>query len=328
MSDREKAGLRGPVKSCLEGFTETIYDEAGRLLTTRHMNPGSSDWVSTRSYDEAGRLTKIISGKAGELASETLYAYDEKGRVAEVRNVKAGELPNRKGVLVAMDFSGDPPEGGIDVAPGGTVTALHDELGQWTELSLFDDQGRLRAKSVRKYDANGRIIEESISLENPSLLFVNKIAEVPGMKLDDKQQEALNKGLKLVLGGRKGTGVWYSYDSQGRIAEVCRRNIGVEAITEVSYNEHGDKSEERVTVGPNNALPAGVAYSFQENGTPRPSGPVQDNTPPELSRGMKYLYTYEYRGYDGRGNWTEMTKVHKIGPEEYVGNSRRTLTYH
>ena len=91
MSDREKAMLRGPVKSCLEGFTETIYDEAGRLLTTRHMNPGSSDWRSTRSYDEAGRLTKIMSGKAGEVASETLYAYDEKGRVAEVsvRNVKA-----------------------------------------------------------------------------------------------------------------------------------------------------------------------------------------------------------------------------------------------
>ena len=105
MSDREKAGLRGPVKNCLEGYgrtdghsVETIYDEAGRLLTTRHMNPGFSDWVSTRAYDEAGRLTKIILGKAGELASETLYAYDEKGRVAEVRNVKAGELPNREGL--------------------------------------------------------------------------------------------------------------------------------------------------------------------------------------------------------------------------------------
>ena len=341
MSDREKAGLRGPVKSCVEGFTETIYDEAGRLLTTRHVNPGFRDWLCTRSYDEAGRLTKIISGKPGELASETLYAYDEKGRVAEVRNVKAlvanptppvpsfpEELPNRGGVVVAMDFSGDPPGGGIDVGPGGTVTALHDDFGQWTELRLFDDQGRLRAKSVRKYDANGRIIEESISLENPALLYVDKIAEVSGRTLDDKQQEALNKGLKLMIGGRKGTGVWYSYDSQGRIAEVCRRNIAVEAITEVSYNEHGDKSEERVTVGPNNALPAGVAYSFQENGTLSPSGPVQDNTPPELSRGMKYLHTYEYRGYDEYGNWTEMTKVEKIGPEEYVRNARRTLTYH
>lgn len=343
MSDREKAGLRGPVKSCLEGFTETIYDEAGRLLTTRHMNPGPSDWVSTRSYDEAGRLTKIMSGKAGEVASETLYVYDEKGRVAEVsvRNVKAlaanptplapsfpGELPNRGGVVVAMDFSGDPPGGGIDVGPGETVIAIHDDFGQWTELSSFDDQRRLRAKSVRKYDANGRIIEESISLENPALLFADRIAEVSGRKLDDKQQEALNKGLKSMIGGKKGTGVWYSYDSQGRIAEVCRRNIGVEAITEVNYNEHGDKSEERVTVGPNNALPAGVAYSFQENGTLSPSGPVQDNTPPELSRGMKYLHTYEYRGYDEYGNWTEMTKVKKIGPEEYVMTSRRTLTYH
>lgn len=228
---------------------------------------------------------------------------------------------------MAMDFSGDPPGGGIDVGPGGTVTALHDDFGQCTELSLFDDQGRLRAKSVRKYDANGRIIEESISLENPSLLYVDKIAEVSGRKLDDKQQEALNKGLKLMSGGRKGTGVWYSYDSEGRIAEVCRRNFAVEAITRVSYNEHGDKSEERVTVGPNNAFPAGVAYSFEENGTLSPSTPVPDE-PPGLTFECKYLHTYEYRSYDEYGNRTEMTKVEKIGPEEYVRNYRRMLTYH
>lgn len=340
MSDREKAGLRGPVKSCLEGFTETIYDEAGRLPTTRHMNPGSSDWVSMRSYDGAGRLTKIMSGKAGEVASETLYAYDEKGRVAEVsaRNVKAlvanptplapsfpRELPNRGGVVVAMDFSGDPPGGEIDVGPGGTVIALHDDFGQWTELSSFDDQRRLRAKSVRKYDANGRIIEESISLENPALLYVDRIAEVSGRKLDDKQQEALNKGLKLMIGGRKGTGAWYSYDSQGRIAEVCRRNIAVEAITKVSYNEHGDKSEERVTLGPNLAS---VGFSIQADGTLIPSRPVPNEPPAPTFPNESYLYTYEYRGYDEHGNWTEMTRVHKMGPEEYVGNSRRTLTYH
>lgn len=106
---------------------------------------------------------------------------------------------------------------------------------------------------------------------------------------------------------------------------MCRRNIAVEAITKVSYNDHGDKSEERVTVGPNLAS---VGFSIQADGTLRPSGPVRDNTPPELSCGMKYLHTYEYRGYDEYENWTETTKVRKIGPEEYVTNSRRTLTYH
>lgn len=217
----------------------------------------------------------------------------------------------------------------VERSPGGRVTALHDDLGQWTELSSFDAQGRLRAKVVRKYDSQGRIIEENISLENPSLLFIDKIAESSGMKLNDKQQEAMNKGLKLMLAGRKGTGVWYSYDSQGRIAEVCRRNIAVEAITKVSYNEHGDKSEERVTVGPNNVLPAGVSYSFQENDRLIPDRPVPDEPPASMfDEWPSYLYTYEYRGYDEHGNWTEMTKVHKIGPEEYVGNSRRTLTYH
>jgi YD repeat-containing protein len=65
--------------------TETTYDVEGRLLTTRFMHPGSSDWVSRRSYDAAGRLIQVSSGKAGERSTETLYTYDENGRVAKVR---------------------------------------------------------------------------------------------------------------------------------------------------------------------------------------------------------------------------------------------------
>jgi hypothetical protein len=75
MADREKAGPRGPVRSCMQEYeqrdrysqsTETIYDVVGNLLVIRSLQPSSQDWVSTRTYDATGRLTKISSAKSGE----------------------------------------------------------------------------------------------------------------------------------------------------------------------------------------------------------------------------------------------------------------------
>ena len=64
MTDREKAGLRGPVKTCVEEttyppgkrLTTTEYGLDGRLLTTHASNPDGSEWVTTQTYDAEGRL--------------------------------------------------------------------------------------------------------------------------------------------------------------------------------------------------------------------------------------------------------------------------------
>jgi hypothetical protein len=54
MSDREKAGLHGPVRTCVEEtifpdgkphLTTTEYDPDGRLLTFRNPNSDGSEWV-------------------------------------------------------------------------------------------------------------------------------------------------------------------------------------------------------------------------------------------------------------------------------------------
>ena len=62
MTDREKAGLRGPVKSCVEEtnapgnrVTTTEYDLDGRLLMDRTSDRRR---VNTRTYDANGRLVK------------------------------------------------------------------------------------------------------------------------------------------------------------------------------------------------------------------------------------------------------------------------------
>jgi len=76
MSDRDKAGLRGPVKTVLEeqtfsgadgqqSFTTTTtqYAPDGRILEDRTGNPNGPGWVTSYAYYSDGRLLKTAFGK-------------------------------------------------------------------------------------------------------------------------------------------------------------------------------------------------------------------------------------------------------------------------
>ncbi len=337
MTDREQAGLRGRVRICMREYehrgdrrsTETIYDVLGNLLVTRTIYPESQDWVSTRTYDATGRLSKINSGQSGEPPAETFYTYDESGRVREIQAAPNEKIVKQGATAVAMDLSWDAPNEELPQPTSGKVSVLYDDLGHPTELQSFDTQGRLVCKSLRTYDANGRIIKEDRILENPGQLFTQAMPAEQKAKLSEKQLHGLNEGLKVLLRGRKGTGVSYSYDAQGRLAEVCQRNFAIETTTTISYNEHGDKSEARVSLGANNVIPPG-GCSINENGTIIPSERLPNSTSPPLpfgANGWMYLYTYDYEGYDDYGNWTEQRRVDHIGSQTATIVHRRTLTY-
>jgi YD repeat-containing protein len=96
MSDRENAGLRGPVQQCTEEQTENIparthfsttkYSVDGRLLqlmTSNSVEP-SLQFTSTFFYDSAGRLLKITMTNAGSPAVESKYNYDDKQRLISI----------------------------------------------------------------------------------------------------------------------------------------------------------------------------------------------------------------------------------------------------
>jgi hypothetical protein len=309
---------------------ETIYDVMGNLLVTRTIHPRSQDWVSTRTYDATGRLSKISLGQSGEPPAKTLfYTYDESGRVREIQAAPNEEIAKQGATAEAMDLSWDAPKEELPPPPSGKVSVLYDDLSRPTELQSFDTQGRLVRRSVRTYDANGRIIKEDQILENPGQLFAQGMPTEQMAKLSGKQLHGLNEALKVLLRGRKGTGVSYSYDAQGRLAEVCQRNFAVETTTTISYNERGDKSEARVSFGANNVIPPG-GCTINENGTIIPSEQLPNSTSPPLPFGANgdiYFYTYEYEGYDNYGNWTEQRKVDHIGSETATIVNRRTLTY-
>ena len=88
MTDREKAGLRGPVKTCVEEIVQSTgtislafeYAVDGRLLTSHQTNPDGSQWITTYTYESDGRLTEIVSGKVGDPTTAALHSSVRAGR--------------------------------------------------------------------------------------------------------------------------------------------------------------------------------------------------------------------------------------------------------
>ena len=100
-SDREKAGLRGPVKKWYnnksKSYREYNYNEAGNITLIRDVDPESTrgNWMEQRFYDENGRLVKKIYGRSTAPGSTEFddwatkdvwtYEYNNPGKYVWVR---------------------------------------------------------------------------------------------------------------------------------------------------------------------------------------------------------------------------------------------------
>jgi YD repeat-containing protein len=357
MRDRENAGLRGPVKNCVEEIvhpTGTIflayeYAADGRLLALRQTNPDGSVSVTSHDYDADGRLTKIVSGNVSDPGTVWLYTYNENGKVTEPTDVEGKvirtnyhrDLQGRKIAVksfsskvleqyrggVGTDSFWHAAESGIGVPDEGSVVTVYDDRDLPIEMRILDKKGRSLTRFIRTYDANGRMLEERQILENPALGMVERLSAEQGSEFDETRLEAMNKAMSLMMAGKNGTGKWHRYDAQGRLVEVRDRNFAVETVTTTSYNEHGNISEVRTTRTDNLAFAAGVQYSIDENGVLAPTGPVPDQpTLPKVVFETDITeYRYEYDEYD---NWTRETTVRRFGANEHSAVRRHVLTYY
>ena len=346
MTDRDKAGLRGPVKTVLneQNFlgadgqqflmsTTTEYAPDGRILKQRFGNSDGSIWVTSYTYYADGRLLKTVSGKAGSAAdSQTTnlyddarrlvglesgdnvrmsYQYDEKGRKSVIESYDAKPLPPN--TAYAAHWEGT--ELGFAPYPGGTLTTSYNEQGVATGEELRNPEGTLVGHIVRKFDAEGHVIAEEQAADAPQVNLPEEITS----KLNPEQM----KSVGTMIAGMQNSVISYSYDAQGRVTER-HRSGGVfgEQVTVTTYNDHGDKASERQTMvmrsdtGPWNLTEAGA---FVPSGRPNPpQPPINSET----------QYAYQYDQY---GNWTEQTIVSRSQPDEAFRPgtvSRRKLTYY
>ncbi len=350
LTARDEAGLRGPVKTCVEesgkSVATTEYSIDGQFLSARHEFDGqlsysSSDSVYTEVHDSEGRLAKSISGKQGEPTRETLYSYDDTGRLAVITNNENSDrtelhyqadgnktsihtfdpktIEQRRHAAVSSSVR-DAAQMGFGVSMGGNVTTIYNSDDQPAEIEIHTVDGQVVSRFVRTYDAEGRLIEEKPLEQNMALLFLDMMPPEEQALLSPQQMQAWNKGLNAFSKAPARTTV--AYDSQGRIKETMERNGFFEQTTAIFYNEQGDKARERITFKNNSAVPSGVPYTFDEDGNLIPrAAPEHPETPfPFKDSDVRYAYRY-----DSYGNWTERIETRADGSS--VTTSRK-LSYH
>jgi hypothetical protein len=356
MSDREKAGFRCPVHTCVEEVvyptgkysTTRTYDLDGKLLVSRSMNSDGSEWATTRTYDSDGRLITRVSGNSSKPGLESLYSYDDSGRLLSITN------DPRKGDRIDFQYSAqgrkssiqsfgsesfqmmqnsssslsawDSAQIGLGVPSGGSVTTLYDQNDQPTEAQVLDAQGQIVSRILRTYGANGQLSEETPTFENLAPTLIERMPAEQRDQMSPNQIKALSKQMAFMMAGKVPAGTTYTYDSQNRLISTRERNMVFDKSTTITYNEQGDKAEERTIYTENSVIPVGVEFSVGEDGAFIPAESAAQKPPqPSLPEPELITYVYQYDGYD---NWTQQTSSDPTQPIRPPTTRNRTLTYY
>ena len=348
MNDRDRAKLRGLVKSVVEEHTTTEYDPAGNLLSWRTKDPTGREYGDTYSYDDHGRVRWILSRRWDGSTAEKVYSYDESGRPlgivdsdgerttfefdkqghkTETRRVKkTGRQPEAAAIgmdLVLADIDGTAT---LDFRfrQAGSFKTIYNDQHQPTETQAYAGDGHLLGRVVRTFDDKGRITGVNEIIDDPMSQFPAKalkemIAEAP-IPLDELRA-ALAKSFNSL---QAESGKTYSYDSDGRI-EKAVLNTGMLGTFArfYTYNDHGDVIEEHTVLARNSAIPIGVPFHTDEKGELIPDKPPSEWPPqPDFPTPPDTHYSYIY---DSHGNWTETTITYSTESSVTV---RRELTYY
>jgi YD repeat-containing protein len=353
MSDREKAGLRGPVRTCFEetiypGATTsdgkqiperksmytTEYDVNGHIIVIRIRNSDGSEWTTRRTYDASGHLLKTISATGGEPSRETGYFYDGQGRLLSTTDSHTPDNPitfrydecGRKTTVQVSrpeDYrpntavAGSPFEV-ADRAPnlpgGGSATTIYDEDDRPTEVQVRDTKGKLVSRAVRIYDAQGRVAEERQILENPETMIPADALEKM-LEASGASREELREKLR------------------GQLTKLMGGQAGPFSVV-YSYDAQGRVNQMRRQIF-NQEHVVETTYNEQGDKATEITRGTQGKGDEEQSTPGSGLPSYSevdfsYR-YDGHGNWTEQTTSYRSRTNEpFISSTvaHRTITYY
>jgi YD repeat-containing protein len=288
-------------QSAKPSFVEVYsYGEAGRLVrrgwdsdgeARRCCMPGQeSGWVDY-SYDEVGRLVRAGRQESGYWVS---YQYDEHGHKTETQTFEERHAPPK------WRFPWKGSELWFRRLPGGTFTTIYNKHDVAIEGQLHDAWGQLIGRVIPTFDAGGRIVGEKQIVDAPDLFFEGQFTS----NSDIAEKRARARIASMMYPHE----ISYSYDAQGRLTEK-RKQLGalVNEVTTVSYNEEGDKTEERTILH----IRSGNMSRLEES---------------EQHRETRYAYQY-----DSYGNWVEQTTVarsRKDAPLKPITIVHRRLTYY
>jgi YD repeat-containing protein len=356
LSDREKRGLRGPVKSCGEEHTYlgttiregrqqlgvkswnmTEYDLEGRVVSTRWSNSDGSEFVTQYTYDLSGRLLKMSQGNETEKLAETVYSYGDDGRLLKVTNSRTADNPvvfryddhgskTKVQASRAADYrpnlasNADALFESADTPPnlpgGGTATTIYDEQDRPVEVQVRDANGELVSRALRTYDAEGRVAEEKDVLQSPEMLIPAE-QRAKILQAAREQGEPPEEVLKQL---------------RAQLTTLMGGQSGVVSVSH-EYDSQGRIKQTRRRVF-NREQQIDITYNQQGDKLleiTRESALFGEN--PDATAPLRPTYSevrYSYK-YDERGNWTEQAVSYRSSPDDTFGPptvTTRTLTHY
>jgi hypothetical protein len=341
-TDREKHGLRGPVKSVLvetaqfeeqDGqstekpwFSHTsTFNQEGWLTEQVNRNPDGSEWRAVSDYSASGKLLATRNyDPSGALSGEVRYIHDEEERlVAEQHMTQDGnvstptayayESGGRKIKIQELDFTG---EMNVMVGIEGTNTSViageakrietrYDDQGEAVEVMVFNTEGTLVSRVEIVRDARGNPLEETQYVGDvvPFGPCASGLCSTEEMAAVTEEQKA---------------------DFAAEITRMFSPGTAMSQHTH-RYDVEGRLIESKLTMMGMEASRQTFAYDEAGNNIEEISY-NEDGT-----LGSKAIFTREY---DEHGNWTnELVSTASSWDVEFelstpVHVTRRTITYY
>jgi len=323
LSDREQAGLRGPVRFCVEeqesGALTTEYDVDGRMIATMR----GSQQVSTRKYDNHGYLLEETEGKEG-----ATYSYDDEGKLLHVAS-------HNESSSKVYNYSYD---------DNARLTSIANATDASDRVDLvYDSQGgrTLTAKTrIEKFPGSAKIPPDTI----PGVASVRQLSFflLQGLLNGDGSSKAVwndhDQPTELQSYDARGQLVnrlILTYDSNGNMIEGklvvenccrCGPKPWVDALSRSStytYDSEGHVTEERNMMG--KRIDSHVVRSYNDHGdlASESTMRIYGNIVIDTNR-----FNYQYDSY---GNWTQKTENTAFVSSDETHNSeavtQRKLSY-
>jgi hypothetical protein len=296
LSDRERAGLRGPVKTCgdLTGSINTDYSPDGRILGYRQ---GGILDVDVTEFYHGQRKKRAVERVSARPDVTDQFHYDKQGRKTRVRKVSQSSDPlGYRAMLEAKMFESSMFEFAEVIGSfsgGGTVTTRYNENDQPIESLTRNANGELLTKIIHNYK-NGRLISETLLIVRLTLVMLRRQTQE---RFPENEQERESMARRRAFWDQlQGLGMErsYTYDADDRVIRRLSQMGNFKEEESKTYNEQGDEDWTLM-----------IRSGFDK----------------ERSE-FRYLYQY-----DSHGNWTERTKINTDQPGD-PNTQRRTLAYY
>lgn len=363
VSDREKAGLHGPVRSVEEERTypavtssdgrvdpefkswiKTEYDREGRIAamwgrdSSREHGLGAAIYVTRYTYNAAGQLMRRAREKGGEPDVDTVYSYDDQGRLKSITN------SSDRGNAIAFRYDAEGRKSKIAVAK--PVDAWEGEGAvSYSSNFLFEVESnapplRGGGSTLTLYDEHDRPTEVQTRNENGEIMYRNvRVYDEQGHVLEDKQ--TMDDVLRMIPAAdqkkmMEEAGVT-AQEFREKAAKEMREQIA-QALggSEMSSEKYSYDAQGRETLKVQKAMgqmEERVETSYNEHGdVAKETWQTTTRGTPEENGGTTTAErTYSY-DYDGNGNWTlKKASMHRVpdgGVDESGDVVRRTIEYY